>query len=134
MTEYISPVLGVIKENVYETLMRFRNKNLVNEMRKHRFGIFRTGVLLMETEYEFAVEVNVKGSEIVKRLIDSYGFRRNHAVDVARIFSANKLLVRDLLKKGFNESDVIYGLSYKERLAELGLKRLSDRDWETSTA
>lgn len=123
MSEYISPILGVISEDIYNHVTNFKAvgyNGLINAMkRSFGYGVIRTGILYAETE--FIQERVINGSDLVDILVD-YGFKEDDAVNITRIFSVNNRLVGQLAEKGFSKEDIVYGMGLKERLSSLGLE------------
>jgi hypothetical protein len=120
MSICISPVFGEISEDIYNLLVTLDYDMLIEEMKKRGYGRLRTGVLYLESIN--VEQVVLMGSEIINMLED-YGFNKSDAVDVTRVFSVNGALVNELISRGFKKESVVYGLDFKNRLTQLGLKR-----------
>ncbi len=122
MSDYISPILGVIPEEVYNHVVTFKVYPYItysNIMRREfGFGRLRSGILWLETEFDEPREFI--GAELNAFLINN-GFPSSVSSDLVRTFAANQTLIDDIVERGFNVKDVVYGLNLKERLSQLGL-------------
>lgn len=126
MTEYISPVLGKISENVYEYIF---NKRILVDSKEQMveflnsikrdlgFGVLKTGILWEETQGR---RIDIRGSEL-ESYFNTIGFPR--ATDIMKVFALNQTLIDDLVSEGVSIKEAIYGLDLAGRLERLNLER-----------
>lgn len=117
MTDYISPVLGLIE--YYKVVNRLPSEYYDRMKGLFGFGVLRSGVLWCETEFD-EVSREFVGLDLNNYLL-SKGFSTSESIDLVKIFSVNQSLIDDLVEQGFDVYDVVYGMSLKDRLASLNL-------------
>ncbi len=131
MTDYISPILGEIPEDIYSVVANTPRlpytregnvvpyRELLNRIkREYGYGRLRTDILYIETEFDDVREFI--GAEL-NALLLSRGVASTNAVNLVRLFAANQTLIDDLIEKGFSTNEAVYELDLKGRLRELGL-------------
>lgn len=119
MRLYISPIEGYIDEKVYRTIVTsslLGHDAYLKAMRSIKYGELRASVLYVENSY--LQPTLISGSELAS-ILSNYRFKR--ATDIVRVFAANYTLVNDLVKRGYSEEYVVYGMNLRKRLKELGL-------------
>lgn len=131
--EYISPLLGTVKEGIYTIVANTSRTPLIDNTQiklvsyqqylhimksSFRYGTLRSGVLYLETEFDEPEEFI--GAELNAFLL-SRGASSSEALSLVKIFAANQTLIDDLVEKGFELDDINYGLDLKGRLKALNL-------------